>query len=157
VTFRFVGAFDTILVGEAPSASSDPWNPLSGMTGRRLRQWLGRDPATVFCLANLLDRWPGKGRKGSRFPLALAKRRARAAARVMALRGMPGRLVFVGARVASAFGFRRMEPLKWRRATLGGRRVDVALLPHPSGCNMYYNRRANVESAARFLKKEARR
>lgn len=155
MTLRFLGNFDVILIGEAPSCSSDPWQPLSGASGKRLAKWLGKDPAKVFCLANLLDRWPGKGRKGSAWPASAARKRVKEVARVMAGHGLPRRLVLVGGRVASAFGFRRMEPLKWRRARLGGRSVEVALLPHPSGTNMWYSDKANERAAARFLRREA--
>ena len=139
------------LVGQAPSRTSDPARPFDGPTGRRLADLLGlpaRALGHVFELANVLGAWPGAARdKGDRFPA----REARAAAEELLARVPPGaRVVAVGSGVAAAIGL-DTSPLAWTAC----RGREAALLPHPSGMNLWWNERANREAAGAFLRAAA--
>jgi uracil-DNA glycosylase len=146
-----------LLIAESPSRTSDPERPLSGRSGDRLRALLGAELEDVFAVANLLDSWPGRDAGGgSKLPPA----DARAAAVAILARCRRDRIVFVGSRVARAFGVPApvLEPCRWYDARLfapfNGRRwpAAVALLPHPSGLCRFWNEPANVELARRFLR-----
>lgn len=136
------------IVGEAPSRSSDPRRPFCGASGERLAKLAGLggygELAAAARLVNVLPRWPGSGNageKGSRFPIARAKRAAR---RV----DLGGVAIFAGRRVARAFGISDLECFEWR---LTSDLRWVAIIPHPSGCNRFWNYPKNRALAARFL------
>lgn len=139
----------TLLLGEAPSRTSDPLRPFSGSSGDRLRLVLGGALRPSYQLANLFSAWPGRESdgKGSRWDA----REARAAASALDLRGR--RVVFVGRRVARAFGHERAPFLEWAEDERGFR---FAVLPHPSGIVRWWNEPANVERARSFLLDAAR-
>jgi len=59
-------------------------------------------------------------------------------------------VVLVGAAVARAFGARVGE-LAWGHDPV--LRAELALLPHPSGVNLWWNLPTNVERARAFLRK----
>jgi uracil-DNA glycosylase len=142
----------TLLVGEAPARTTVGARPFSGRTGARLAELAGVERLRdSFEVVNLLDRWPGPtGAKGSEFPMEVA--RARAAAMVPRLVLRRRRVVLVGRRVAGAFRLARLPYLSWER--IDGL-AEVAVLPHPSGVNQWYNDPGNVERARRFLREAA--
>lgn len=139
----------TILIGQSPSRSgrleplsSEPLaTRLAHMAGLSKSQYL-----RVFERMNVLDKWSGK--RGNAFPIA--------AARKAALDILPHfggrRVVFLGMNVARAFYF-QAEFLEWK---IEGYYV-AAILPHPSGLNIWYNTLENVAAAKRFLQSEAKR
>lgn len=143
-----------LIVGQAPSASSDPAEPLSGMSGRRL--------ASLCCLpfgeflgaydrVNLIDAFPGKLSKGDAFPIGEARL---GAALIRAQE--PRRLVLLGSGVARAFGVVEGAPaLRWFR--LGPH--EAAICPHPSGVCRWWNDHLNAGRARSFWLRleEARR
>ena len=141
----------TILLGQAPSAESDPERPLGpdGASGRRLARLVGPAFEEAFELRNLLRAFPGKLAKGDAFPKTEA--RLAAAATIARLRGR--RVVFLGRNVAEAFGFSWPEPLEWHQHV----GFAAARLPHPSGINTWWNDQKNVRAAAAFLRAEAER
>jgi uracil-DNA glycosylase len=153
-----------VLVGEAPSRDTEGLPPFSGRSGARLAELLGEDPAEAFALENLLRRWPGPAGsgKGSAFPLGPARKGARRLLR--AYRGR--RFILAGWRVASAFGVRPCghwpRELEWcgdwahSLDGSGAGAGSFAVLPHPSGVNLWWNDPANVERARRFLREAAR-
>lgn len=151
-----------VLVGEAPSRDTEGRPPFSGRSGRRLAELLGEDLDEAFLLENLLQRWPGPASsgKGSAFPLGPARKSARRLVREY--RGR--RFVLVGWRVAAAFGVpvHVARPLRWYgdwAHSLDGSGAGAgsfAVLPHPSGVNLWWNDPANVERARRFLREAAR-
>ena len=79
--------------------------------------------------------------------------RARAAAADIWPHMMGRRFALLGKDVTRAFGLHRGErdapPLMWQE--LGYRDTHWALLPHPSGRNMWYNTPGNRDRAAQFL------
>lgn len=135
-----------LIVGMAPSASSDPRRPLDGVSGRQLARYFGHEHVHEFADAvNILERFPGKSRryKGDRFPMRRARRRAM---RVMELFQNYRHVVVLGA------GPRKIFELEWFRWTevLGAR---VAAIPHPSGCNTWYNDPVNRSRVRAFCKR----
>lgn len=137
------------IIGEAPSQNSDPARPFYGASGRTLAFWAGLNGGCIALsyaanLRNVLQRWPGvgnAGEKGSRFPMAKARR----AASRMKLEGV---VILAGRRVAKAFGLGELEYFRWTTH----RGATVAIIPHPSGCNRFYNDQANRIRAAKFLR-----
>lgn len=133
--------FKILLIGEAPSRTSDPKTPFSGRSGDRLRSLADLDR---FELRNLLDEYPGAGTKGTLWDATGARVRAREVAT-----GLDGRaVVFVGRRVATAFGHRTIPWCEWRPDVRG---FDVAAIPHPSGIVRFWNDAANVDAVRSFL------
>lgn len=134
-----------LIVGQAPSASSDPAEPLSGRSGRRL--------ASLCCLSldeflagydrvNLVAEFPGKLSKGDAFPIEAAR-----AGAVLIRAQEPRRLVLLGSGVARAFGVPDGAPtLLW--FPLGHHRA--AICPHPSGVCQWWNDPLNVGQARSF-------
>lgn len=132
-----------LLLGEAPSAKSDPARPFSGRSGDRLRRLTDLDK---FDLANLFEQHPGRSAKGkgSRWDAPAARLRAKEATP-----GLKGRrVVFVGRRVSTAFGY---PWLPWATWTWDDRGFWAAVIPHPSGIVRFWNDPANVEQVALFL------
>jgi uracil-DNA glycosylase len=137
-----------LLIGQAPSRSSDPLEPLSGASGRRLAALMGLDLDAYLAgvrRANALPAFPGKAGKGDAFPAAQAGPLVRA---VLAEQ----RVVLLGAPVASAGGLRGVPAFWWRSE--GGRMVAWA--PHPSGVSHWWNDPANLRRARRFWRAAAR-
>lgn len=137
-----------VIIGQAPSRTSDPARPLSGDAIRgRLTGMLGvsaRAYAEAIEKRNLLPTYPGKAGKGDAFDI----KRARRAAAKVAPRLAGASVIFLGRKVAAAFGFADLEPLRWRDVS-GWR---AALLPHPSGVCQWYNDAANRRKARRFMR-----
>lgn len=95
---------------------------------------------------NLLPEWPGSSGKGSLFPLVEAAEAAASLERSPEL-ARSSVVLLCGKRVAAAFGEERrgyFEPF----ARCG--RV-WAVVPHPSGVNMWWNEPENREEWRRFL------
>lgn len=143
-----------LIVGEAPSRSSDPKRPFDGYSGKKLAEYAGlsgyEELSHAFRLRNLMQRWPGvghAGEKGSRFPMVRAKRAARRfdfeGARVVLL---------AGKRVAKAFGLSFDDYYAWKSVSVRGRRHWICLIPHTSGCNRYFNYAENRRSMEIFMR-----
>lgn len=141
------------IVGEAPSKSSDPTRPFDGWSGRWLAKQAGLSGyhhlAHEALLVNVLRRWPGKGNageKGSRFPLAKARR----AAKRMKLDGI---VLLAGKRVSKVFGFDFSDYFCWKlRRNHEGKLVWFACIPHPSGCNRWWHYEENRKIARAFFR-----
>lgn len=71
-------------------------------------------------------------------------------------------MILAGARVASAFGISFSGPFCWKLLPRGARDAHTglrdlvwfAMIPHPSGCNRFYNEPRNRRACARFLRAE---
>lgn len=151
-----------VLVGEAPSARSDPRYPFCGASGEKLAKLCGLsgylELRHAASLLNVLPKWPGKGfrgEKGSRFPMASARR----AAKRMKFDGATY-VILVGRRVADAFapplrsfGYDHLNYFDWTHvAQKDGSAIPFTCIPHPSGCNRFYNYPENRERASAFMR-----
>lgn len=135
-----------LIVGQAPSACSDPLVPLAGPSGRRLAALCAlsfEEFLVAYERANLLPAFPGKLAKGDAFPAWMGRRFA-----VELLRGRrtPRRLVLLGGNVSRAFGLSPEPLFAWR--PLG--RHQAAVCPHPSGISHFWNDPFNVGQARSF-------
>jgi hypothetical protein len=142
-----------LLVGEAPSRSGGKLRAFDGASGERLAEW-ARFPFGKYQLLerarteNVLARWPGvgyAGEKGSWFPTALARARARN----MYLAEIT---IFCGRRVAKAFDVEWLPYFHWFDMTWNRQTTTAVVIPHPSGCNRYYNVPENREKAGALLR-----
>ena len=130
-----------LLVGQAPS--SDGATAFQGRSGRHFCAVAGIDAATFavrFTCVNLFDTFPGKAGKGDAFPLALAME---CATRV----SLSPVTLLAGGHVTRAF---RLVPTYFAWQSLRG--CAVAVIPHPSRVNRWWNDPRNVELCHRFLR-----
>lgn len=150
-----------LLIGQAPGPNTDPDYPLypapRTSAGGRLCDLMGLSRGEyimAFDRVNLLPYFPGKTTANEdRFPMSPA-RLAAAVLRPM-LRGR--RVILVGRQVAQAFQV-EADWHEWVDLRAGPRHAadrsdglaQVAVVPHPSGRNHWYNSDLNRERARRF-------
>lgn len=140
------GDVPALAIGMAPSATSDPSWPLEGQSGLTLCSLMDcewSDFADLFDRANLLDYHPAGGFPG---------RDARLSAGAMAQSGLLFRyhaVLLLGRSVADAFGLHRVPWLTWHHQLTG--LPPIAVVPHPSRRNRWWNDDANTEAASVFL------
>lgn len=148
---------DVLLVGQAPSANSDPEVPLSGASGRRLASLAGlpfNEYLHRFGRTNLINEYPGADvGRGDKFSSDVLSERARG----MLAKLKDKRLVFMGNNVREVFAMPSDVPMfSWRRMTWllsGG--VCTALcswMPHPSDVHGWYRVDHNEERAGEFMR-----
>lgn len=166
-----VPACDFLLVGEAPAPDASrahlevmlalkaARSPLANgkVAIARDLAWLHTNARGLFGFVertrhvNVLEEWPGAGRKGSKFPLTDARHAA--AALLDELADDPPRVVLLaGARVAHSFNLR---PGRWSYFSTAMRspETEFVVVPHPSGVNRWWNQRLNAASAAAYLER----
>lgn len=129
-----------LMIGENPGLSGDPEATLEGSVGKRLATYAGldwRDYLDRTERRNLfpvyVDPWPrdeARDRAQRAFPYLIGRR-----------------TILLGQRVADAFEF-HWPLLNW--VEVGG--VTVAIVPHPSGLNRWWNDADNRSQARRFLR-----
>ena len=155
-----------LLIGQAPGPNTErelplfPYPPQTS-TGARLMELMDLDLSgylRTFDRMNLLYEHPGQWAPGEdRWPTALA--RVVAQALKTALYGRE--VIFLGRKVATAFGHKDAPWHTWQRHhyTLYVPGEDVpataldfcyAVVPHPSGRNHWYNDEARREEAQAF-------
>lgn len=158
-----------VLVGEAPNGAGEG----SGLDAYLLARAMGigptfrRDPRGCLRLmaraepdafqwacrtrhVNLLDSWPGRSSKGSRFPITPEVRKRAAALDFTRRWGpSPSGLIMCGRRVAEAFG-EKGAPLFENLCECPER--PVYAVPHPSGVNRWWNAPENRLLALDFLR-----
>lgn len=134
----------TVIVGQAPSRTSDPAEPLSGRSGQRLAELCGitmPDFLERFERINLLVGWQGKNGKGDRFEPGAAPERVAQALLYLRARNV----IILGAINSTSLGV-IWPKLSFRPFNAG----NFAWCPHPSGINVWWNDRVNVAMARRF-------
>lgn len=143
-----------LIVAQAPSRRSDPSEPLSGASGRRLAALAGmshEEFLSAFERKNLVGIYPGRDGKGDRFPM----KEAVDAANEIILHDFRGgrRIVLLGRTVATAFVgteiLSQFRLLQWH-GDLINHGFQVALCPHPSGVSLWWNEPENVQAARAF-------
>lgn len=140
-----------LLIGEA---SRDGGRPLDGPSGRRLAEAAGiPDLYARFDVINLFPDWPGRANgKGDAFPKEMARTHALSLRAQLARRQ---RVVFLGRRVAEAFlplTGADLPYLFWWPEDAPQNRTRFAIVPHPSGVNLWWNDPENREAAAEFMR-----
>jgi len=150
-----------LLVGQAPSRNRRPALDAStpGSASSRLLVLLDitRDEYMErFARVNLLDYWPGAlaTGKGDKFPIIEAKNSAK---RILAHYEFPWKILCVGQRVGECFIAKsRVKYYEWIMCASNFPPAvrDVAIIPHTSGLNRYWNDPSNVKLAENFLRKK---
>lgn len=149
-----------LLIGQAPGPNTDPELPLfpvpSRSAGGRLQHLMGLTRGEYlksFDRINLLPFFPGKHKRDDKFPMSPAKLSARAIRPLLANR----MVILVGRNVANAFGLQAEwhDWVEWpvRRRCIVSRDTGccrIAVVPHPSGRNLWYNNEENRASAEAF-------
>ena len=142
------------IVGEAPgpnTRSDCPFypSPPTSAAGRFLSciGWSRSEYLLTFARINLLSEYPGK-----RFPVSLARSCVPAAVSLL----HPRPMLLMGRGVARAFKLDYLEPLTWLRVPLkdvsnADVSARVAIVPHPSGRNRWYNDQENCARLRRFI------
>lgn len=148
------------IVGEAPSRSSDPRDPITGVCGAKLAAFSGLsldEFRTTFERVNLLKEWPGvaDGAKGTAWSAQLS---VLAMVRALSLmRNSPSStFVLLGKRVGRAFGVERNEYFVRQKGFDDFHRHEFVVVPHPSGINRWYNSEENTKRMRRFMRGVAR-
>lgn len=147
-----------LLIGQAPGPNTDPDLPLfpvpATSAGGRLCQMTGLlrgEYLLQFDRINVLNFFPGQVRRDDKFPMSPARFAASTMKPFLA-----GRVVvLVGRNVANAFGhtaeFHEWGDMQCRRdhhKNPGG--CQIAIIPHPSGRNHWYNDAANKIKSQNF-------
>lgn len=142
-----MSSWEVLVVGEAPGPlGPSEYGPLA------CARYLDRMPGLMeLNRINLLQSYPGAGRRGSGFP---HERAVRAADQLWRDTPIKVSMVYASVRVANAFGIGRHKTkpdypyCEW--FTFAGRRVAVA--PHPSGVNRWWNVPHNADKAREFFR-----
>lgn len=162
MVWDYAGGEGPLIVGQAPSRSSDGQPPFHGRSGERLASVLSMpwpEFASTFRLANLIGSWPGY-HKGNGHGKPDGKRRhggdhfdprsstATCAAALLLSYERGGVMILCGRAVALAFAIPRTAPmLSWR--VMHG--CMVGIIPHPSGVNHWWNARGRATLVRAFL------
>jgi uracil-DNA glycosylase len=151
-TPRFCPIHSTCLVGERPSERSDPGDPMSVsfrsfQNLSRLLRYPEVPDADVLLLftprANVIDE-----------PPSVPWNRVRAIKRARHLVRRYDSLILLGRRVVDAFEIDAGgETCFTIERAVGGRRVQLHAMPHPSGRSRWWNEPDNRERAAKFLRR----
>jgi hypothetical protein len=137
-----------LLVGEAPSKNEHPPTPIEGRIGKRLAGYAGltfEEFLIHFDRTNLLSVRQDTKEKGFEFDAATA--RTNAYQLIITLeRGRT--VILLGKRVAMAFDV-PVDYFAWRNINA----FDgwLAVVPHPSGINRWFNDPANNASMTAFM------
>lgn len=149
-----------LLIGQAPGPNTDPELPLfpvpSTSAGGRLADIMGLtrgEYLNTFERTNVLREFPGKYKRDDKFPLPQARLAATAIKPLLANRDV----IIVGRNVATVFDlsgdFHVWQEWQVRRRCAVSKDAGicrVAIVPHPSGRNHWYNSKENRELAHRF-------
>ncbi len=139
-----------LLIGQAPSRTGDPSQPLRGYCGMKLASLFGISTASYlkrFDRNNLINHYPGKNGKGDFFDLLEARDRAIDTTIMIAIIPRPY-VLLIGRNVARAF---RKNQRYFERFDLHGSPAYV--VPHPSGISRWWNEPGNRAKAQRFFKR----
>ncbi len=162
-----------LLIGEAPAKDETKTNLHVTLACEALGLWRSfqdvvdlpkiqaESPAMIEFVrrtdhVNLLRTWPGPGRRGSEFPLPVAKK----AARALLKSPMPAALELIllcGRRVSYAFGFNQKlsyfetTSVEWVRTGKHPIKIPTVVVPHPSRINGWWNHDRNRKALRRFL------
>ncbi len=142
----------TLIIGQAPSRTSDPGEPLSGKSGERLARLCGISLSQFICRfdrENLLPAWPGEraGEGDSFIPVREARELAQRFRRAVSGR----RVVVLGATLCCGFDLTQ-RAFEFAPHWEG----EFAWSPHPSGVSRWWNDPENARRAGEFWRELAR-
>lgn len=143
-------------VGQAPSRETDGQPPFTGRCGAFLANLMDMTQEEMLrehAFLNVLDKWPGKGLGGDKFPMVQAMTAAKE--KLELLRKKP-LVVLLGNNVARAFGAKDFSYFSWYEIRNPENITDVvvprmSVVPHPSGVNRHWNRAENRDIARKFF------
>lgn len=144
-----------IIIGQASERIGTPAKPLEGLTGRKLADLFGCDYDEYLTHTqrfNILPEWPGSNAHGDQFPFFVARTNAQR----MAVSFGACRVLIIGVKVGEVFGFTG-PVLKWHHFTCASGKYAMAILPHISGGNRWWNDCNNEQKAQRFMKRTWRK
>lgn len=133
-----------LLIGEAPGRTGDPSKPLEGRCGERLASCMEISPslyARLYDRINVFD-VPLNGP----FPIKRARERARSMFDSLNFSKRPF-VLFIGYNPARAFGVGDV----FLNLRLWPELGYCAIVPHPSGRNLWWNHPCNRRRASAFL------
>lgn len=138
------------MVGQAPARGREGRQAfVSSSSGSRLERLLGLQQGELLAIVdtvNVSPRFPGQvggGRSGDLVP----PRDTCRTGRILSMLPSYDRVLICGDVARRRLGCPYRQPLEWFQ--FGG--STCALVPHPSGANRWWNDRANVGSARRFM------
>jgi len=137
-----------LLVGEAPGRLGLTRPPLYGRTRQLIMNAAGiseNEFDRLFATTNLFTSWQGGDEHGDYFSLY----KARPHASNILDNSTHQTIVLVGLRTATAFGLKvtTNQCFKWFKM----KHRQVAVMPHTSGRNRWWNSHVNREVAAKFM------
>jgi len=146
-----------LLIGQAPSRTG--LNPLEALTptsasgrlmnlmGLTVDEYLGS-----FRRINLIDEYPGRlaSGNGDKFPM----RQARAKAKRILQQMCDFHILCIGKRVGQCFNLDECFVWEERIQCYPLTRNRIAMIPHTSGLNRFYNSPDNVRQAETFLRED---
>lgn len=146
-----------LFFGQAPSRETDGLPPFVGKCGKFLAEQLMGTTQEQLLLRhdfiNVLDRWPGAGIGGDKFPLPEAK-----VAASKLINQMSGRIVvLLGQNVARAFGVQKFNYMQWYEVR-NPENLSIVIcnrcyiIPHPSQRSRHWNVPKNREMVRNFFK-----
>jgi len=143
------------MIGQAPSRETDGQPPFTGKCGVFLAMLMCITQDEMLAqheMLNVLQKWPGKGIGGDKFPMVDAKIAAKKM--LPSLRNKP--VILLGANVARAFGAKNFAYGQYYEIRDPEHPSDIvvpfmAVIPHPSGVNRYWNRPENRDAVRKFF------
>jgi uracil-DNA glycosylase len=143
-----------LIIGQAPARGNNGKLPFAGKSGSQLAKMAGvgnsgDDLPGHFLLVNLNAKYPGKNKKGDQFDKVEGVETAEKL-KAELLKFSPSLILLMGRKVEKCWGFKRPNPyLQW----IEWEHHRVAIFPHPSGVNMWYNDPLNRTKATLFLRR----
>jgi len=153
---RDIARANLVLLGEAPGNYPKydhkrhalfPYPPRCA--GARLKDLMGMSMGEYIRLTrrNLLDFHPGFTGKGAKFPIKVAREAVEAAGPWM----IGTNVLIVGKRLSRAFGYQDHDIMHWHHQ----KDFNFAIVPHPSGVNLWWNVEYNRNAGRVFLESVA--
>ena len=151
------GSKKILLVGQAPSRTGV--NPLEALTptssSGKLMNLMGLtedEYMTSFQRVNLIDEYPGPlaSGKGDKFPLRQARDKAKRILQQMS----EYHILCIGKRVGQCFNLDQCFVWEDRIQCYPLTRNRIAMIPHTSGLNRFYNDPRNLDRAKAFLRED---
>lgn len=130
-----------VLVGEAPERAIAPDEALAGRIGQRLAKLAGISLRTYLERTRRLNVYEEPPPAWSRSEASVR------ANHIWRTLRAGDQVILLGSRVAEAFGVAGRQRLAWHPFGF----ASIALIPHPSGRNRWWNDPLNVLAASRFL------